>query len=53
VGFRKDSLSPEAIEGVAERRERVRAFKLIDGMPPEQIIERRKAALAAKSSNRT
>jgi hypothetical protein len=48
VGFRKDILSPEAIGGAATRGVQGQAIALIKGMTPEQILQRRRLALAAQ-----
>jgi len=48
VGFRKDSLSPEVTEAANARNEQEQARKLVEAMTPEQVLQRRREALAAQ-----
>ena len=48
TGFRKDSLSPEAIGATNVRIEQERAWELVKGLTPEQVLQRRRQSLAAQ-----
>jgi hypothetical protein len=48
TGFRRDSLSPEAIGATNAQIEQERARKLVEGMSPEQVLQRRREALASQ-----
>ena len=48
VGFRKDSLSPEAMGATNAQVEQDRARELVEGLTPAQVLQRRRHALAAQ-----